>query len=226
MPLRTISLFTYRTKGGGWTAAQLGVLEFVHALKKQDLEGTARVLVKGGEATRRLAAQNASDAFDWFAEMVVPLLREELATTKVVLVPIPDCGCTEDVIESRTNALAVAVARQEGAVVVSDILRWRRRMPPARSGQGARDPVSIYQNLRLRSDWSPVSRPYVLVDDVVTTGGHLRACAAFLHDHGARVERAICAAKSDTDPPEDPFGRRVDELPDFNMPRHLPRQIW
>src|SRR5580704_16324657 len=128
MPLRTISLFTYRTKGGGWTAAQLGVLEFVHALKKQDLEGTARVLVKGGEATRRLAAQNASDAFDWFAEMVVPLLREELATTKVVLVPIPDCGCTEDGIESRTNALAIAVARQEGAVVVSDILRWRRRL--------------------------------------------------------------------------------------------------
>src|SRR5580700_12062924 len=73
MPLRTISLFTYRTKGGGWTAAQLGVLEFVHALKKQDLEGTARVLVKSGEATRRLAAQNAGDAFDWFAEMVVPL---------------------------------------------------------------------------------------------------------------------------------------------------------
>src|SRR5580693_2579236 len=118
MPLRTISLFTYRTKGGGWTAAQLGVLEFVHALKKQDLEGTARILVKGGEATRRLAAQNASDAFDWFAEMVVPLLRDELATTRVVLVPVPDCGCTEDVIESRTSALAHAVARRAGSVVV------------------------------------------------------------------------------------------------------------
>jgi hypothetical protein len=218
MPLRTISLFTYRTKGGGWTAAQLGVLGFVHALKKKDLEGTAHVRVKAGEATRRLAAPNASDAFDWFAEMVVPLLGEELATTKVVLVPVPDCGCTEDAIEARTSALAMAVARRASEVVVSDVLRWRRRMPPARSGQGARDPASIYRNLRLRSGWVPASRPYVLVDDVVTTGGHLRACAAFLHRHGAKVERAICAARSDPDPPDDPFGRRVDELPDFTVP--------
>jgi hypothetical protein len=219
MPLRTISLFTYRTKGRGWTAAQLGVLGFVQALKKRDLEGTARVLVKAGEAERRLAARNATDAFDWFAEMVVPLLREELATTRVVLVPVPDCGCTEDVIESRTSALALAVARRAGSVVVADVLRWRRRMAPARSGQGPRDPVSIYQNLRLRPGWGPVSWPYVLVDDVVTSGGHLRACAAFLHNHGARVERAICAARSDQDPPDDPFRRRVDELPDFDMPR-------
>jgi hypothetical protein len=217
MPLRTISLFSYRTKGGGWTASQLGVLMFVDALKKRVLSGTADVLINGGEPQRRLGAQNAGDAFDWFAEMVVPLLREELATTRVVLVPIPDCGCTEDVVESRTSALAAAVARQAGAAIVSDILRWRRGMPSAKSGQGLRDPVSIYRNLRLRPDWGPVSRPYVLVDDVVTTGGHLRACAAFLRDHGARVERAICAAKSDQDPPADPFRRRIDELLDFAM---------
>jgi hypothetical protein len=219
MGLRTISLFTYRTKGGGWTAEQLGVLRFVHALKRRDLGGTADVLLQRGQPKRRLAEQNAGDAFDWFAEMVVAVLRDELATTRVVLVPIPDCGCTEDVVESRTSALAMAVARRAPAVVVSDILRWRRRMPSARSGQGSRNPVSIYQNLRLRSGWGPVSRPHVLVDDVVTTGGHLRACAAFLHNHGARVERAICAARSDQYPPDDPFQRRVDELPDFVMPK-------
>jgi hypothetical protein len=219
MGLRTISLFTYRTKGGGWTAEQLGVLRFVHALKRRDPGGTADVLLKRGQPKRRLGEENASEAFDWFAEMVIPVLRDELATTRVVLVPIPDSGCTEDVVESRTSALAVAVARRAGAVVVSDVLRWRRRMPSARSGQGSRDPVSIYQNLRLRSGWGPVSRPYVLVDDVVTTGGHLRACAAFLHNHGARVERAICAARSDQYPPDDPFERRVDDLPDFVMPK-------
>jgi hypothetical protein len=224
MALRTISLFTYRTKGGGWTAAQLGVLRFVQALKKQDLCGTADLCLDSGQqGRRRLSAENAGDAFDWFAEMVVPLLREELGTTQVVLVPVPDCGCTEDVIHSRTSALATAVARLAGAVLVSDVLRWRRRMPSARSGQGPRGPVSIYQNLRLRSGWGPVSRPYVLVDDVVTTGGHLRACAAFLHNHGARVERAICAARSDPEPSDDPFQRRIDELPDFEMPRQQSR---
>jgi hypothetical protein len=218
MPLRTISLFTYRTKGGNWTASQLGVLKFVDALKNKELDGSADVLIKGGEPKRRLTSQNAGDAFDWFAEMVVPLLRQELATTRVVLVPIPNCDCTEDVTASRTSALATAVARRASGVLVSDVLRWRRRLPPARSGQGSRDPVSLYQNLRLRPGWGPLSRPYVLVDDVVTTGGHLRACAAFLHNHGAKVERAICAAKSDPYPPANPFRRRIDELPDFAMP--------
>src|SRR5579863_4065251 len=98
MPLRTISLFTYRTGGGGWTASQLGVLLFVHALKKRGLDGTADVVVKSGEPKRRLGARNASDAFDWFAEMVVPLLRKELSTTQIVLVPVPDSGCIDDMV--------------------------------------------------------------------------------------------------------------------------------
>lgn len=57
----------------------------------------------------------------------------------------------------------------------------------------------------------------VLVDDVLASGGHLRAAAAFLTDCGAHVSFAVCAGRADnTDAPIDrPFSIRTDVLPDF-----------
>jgi hypothetical protein len=219
MPIRSISFFTYRTRGSDWSAPQLGVLRFIRALKQRDLGGCGDVLVNGREPKRRLMQQNATVAFDWFAEMAVPLLREELGTLRVALVPIPNCDCTTAVLASGTSALADAVRTRAAAVIVSDVLRWRQKMPSARSGQGPRDPALLYPNLRLRPGWTPHPRPHVLVDDVVAGGGHLRACAAFLHAHGANVQLAIAAAKADWDPPDDPFQRRVEEYPDFEPER-------
>jgi len=40
----------------------------------------------------------------------------------------------------------------------------------------------------------------VLIDDVLTSGGHLRAAAAFVRDHGLTVAIAVCAGKADNDP--------------------------
>src|SRR5262245_42510590 len=100
MPLRVISLFTYRRSGGGWTADQLGVLRFVRALKKRPLGGHGVVLVNAERRT--IKPMNASSAFDWFAEMVLPLLRHELGTLRLALVPVPDSDCIDDSKPSRT----------------------------------------------------------------------------------------------------------------------------
>jgi adenine/guanine phosphoribosyltransferase-like PRPP-binding protein len=57
----------------------------------------------------------------------------------------------------------------------------------------------------------------ILVDDVLASGDHLRAAAAFLTDCGAHVIAAICAGRADdTDAGEiDTFQPRTDVLPDF-----------
>jgi hypothetical protein len=216
MPVRTVSLYTYRTKGSGWTAAQLGVLRFVRALKKEpDLGGRQDIRVNG--AVRSLGDENRRDAFEWFGEMAIRVLQDELTTTCVVLVPIPDCQSTLDIIACRTVDLAHAIVQKSDAIV-QDVLRWDQPMPSARSGLGPRGPLPLYPHLRSRYPLGGVPRPYVLIDDVTTSGGHIRACAAFLGAQGADVRLAICGAKSDPDPPDDPFVWRIDEWPDFIVP--------
>jgi hypothetical protein len=102
MPIRTVSLFTYRTNGRDWTPAQIAVLRFVRALKGENVGDRRDVCVNG--AARSLGDENADEAFEWFGEMAVRVLEEELETTRVVLVPVPDSASALDVARSRTSA--------------------------------------------------------------------------------------------------------------------------
>ena len=95
------------------------------------------------------------------------------------------------------------------------VLRWDEPMPSASQEQGPRDPAELYPHLELRGTLRHRQRTHVLVDDVLTTGGHLRACAAFLASRGVVAGFAVCAARSDPAPQVNPFQDRVDALDDF-----------
>jgi predicted amidophosphoribosyltransferase len=144
------------------------------------------------------------------------ILEEEGLHTGLVLIPIPNCSCVLTTESSRTARLATEIAERSGLVrEVADVLRWNEVMPSASSEQGPRDPAELYPHLRLRQALGRSRRLHILIDDVLTTGGHLRACAAFLLAKGARVGLAVCGAKSDPVAQASPFERREDELDDF-----------
>jgi adenine/guanine phosphoribosyltransferase-like PRPP-binding protein len=89
-------------------------------------------------------------------------------------------------------------------------------MPSASEEQGPRHPAELYPHLCVTGRL--IIRPghqYVLVDDVLTSGGHLRAAAAFLRASGADPVLAVCGARADSVAQADPFQRRIDELEDF-----------
>jgi hypothetical protein len=223
MPIRSISFYTYRTSGGGWTHSQIGVLRFVRAIKNQPLSNNGSsdvgyLLVNGVQPLRLLRQRNASDALDWFAEMAITSIRTELSTTRVALVPIPNSDCIQTVQVSRTKCLADAISKQVTVAAVADVLRWSEKIVPAHRG-GPRDPLLLYPKLRLRPpDWKPSSRPHVLIDDVATSGGHIRAAASFLRSLGANMPLAISGAQAEQLFRGDPYQSRVVELPDFEMP--------
>jgi hypothetical protein len=224
MPIRLISFYTYRSKGlGDWTDPEVGVLRFVRAIKHEPLANApdkpdlGYVLVNGLEPKRELRQDNANDAFDWFGEMAVHWIRRELGTLGVALVPVPDSGCIQGIVASRTRALADAIVKRANVAVVADVLRWSEKMVPAHRG-GPREPLLLCPKLRVPTTWSALPRQHVLVDDVATSGGHLRACAAVLKTRGVSVPLAVCGAQAEQYFAGDPYKERIQDYDDFEMP--------
>ena len=91
-------------------------------------------------------------------------------------------------------------------------------MESAHGSDGHQDLQVLYGRLRLARRALPLAGlRLVLVDDVVASGAHLRAAAAFLTDCGAEVLCAVCAGRAcDTLPASaNPLMSAVDVLPDF-----------
>ncbi|HEX4568338.1 MAG TPA: phosphoribosyltransferase [Vicinamibacterales bacterium] len=175
-----------------WTA-----LHFVNAIKNRPLAGYAFLPLPSGEAVQidRLSVESAPG---WFAELAVQALswRDVLPCG---LVPVPDAECSLAANRPpRTNRLAEALASALGPDAAAvDLLRWARPMLPTHLAEDSRDPQVLYGRLRVRDRLQLVrDQRFVLVDDVMASGAHMRAVAAFLRDCGATIVCAICAARA------------------------------
>jgi hypothetical protein len=212
MSLKAVSCFSHRTSiDSTWTDEQHSVNKFVDAIKGRPVKGYGHVQLLGETDKRRLTSANSARAPVWFGVMAAPLLTSH-GIERAVLVPVPNAECTVGVSASRTAALASALAACSDADV-ADILRWDRIWPSASEHGGSRDPSVLCRRLKLVGTIEP--RPHVLIDDVLTSGGHLRAASYVLRSRGASVVLAICAAKADQDPQINPFECRIDEYEDF-----------
>ena len=133
----------------------------------------------------------------------------------VVLVPVPNStavhGSSPDFA---TALLARRVADAVGSrVKVATELWWDQEMQRAHEG-GPRFAEHVFPHLVAGK--LPVRGPRVLLDDVLTSGGHLRASAAKLREMGHDPEFAICCGRTAHEQLENPFVVPVVELPDFD----------
>lgn len=214
MALKVVCCYSHLTGPTGWQDPQHCVNQFVNALKGRSVQGFAHVALFPGCSRLRLDFLNSIVAVEWFGCMAAQILREEALESPPVLVPVPSSKCDVGVRVSRTCRLADAIAGRLPATV-RDVLRFDEPMMSAHAEQGPRDAAFIYQHLRLVGNPDiRVERPYVLVDDVVASGGHLLASAAFLQGAGARVALAVCGASADRQPHPSPFSRVTRELVD------------
>lgn len=219
MPLTVYSCCTYSTLRRRRTQEQWAALYFVKAIKRTPLKGYAYVPLPG-EARAYLDRDTCNLAADWFGRIAAACLTWD-RVGPLAVVPLPDAGCGLSVARpSRVLPLADALVRAlaPDSATVLDVLRWVKPMPSAHQAGGTRDPQELYGRLRLALPRLPQdTADVVLVDDVLASGGHLRAAAAFLSDCGANVIAAVCAGRADDTEADDlePFKTRTDVLPDF-----------
>lgn len=175
---------------------------------------------------------NLDKALDIVAMFAADLeLASQLRQTPVhalALIPIPNGRCTLDADPPRTYAQARFIAQRLGGAEAIDVFRWRHVMPSANNGGGTRDPEALYEALVIRpgalNGWVP-DRPCILIDDVLTTGGHVQASDAALEDLiGRRAGVALVAGVSDDEHVENPFVARTVVIGDFQPRRR--RDDW
>jgi hypothetical protein len=189
--------------------------DFIMGIKGNPFRGYANVPVLG--RTEPLENSNLDDTIGWFAELVADYFSREGVTPPLDVVPVPNSSTTvSSTTPPRTARLADAIARQiGGGLSVHDVLRWKVNLGSARSGGGPRDPQVLYDNIAPLSSSISWGSTVVLVDDVLTSGGHLKACAAFLRAKGASVELGVCAGRTVYAPPANPFAVVEEDLEDF-----------
>ena len=191
--------------------------KFAKAVKSLQINGYATVPVGGG--VWRLDQGNVEEARDWFGRWGAAQLRSMKVSRPFGLVPVPSSKTTrfEDTdFLGRTLAEKI-IERASGVdVELVDVLRFSTPMRAAHDEGGPRDPHTLFSAMREPAlDGS--RRLLLLVDDIATSGGHLRAARARLAQAGGTLcdAGALCAGKAVHHPPESAWD--VDEtLEDFD----------
>lgn len=187
-------------------------IKFIKAIKRYDFSGYA--WIPAGGRARRLDESTKHLACDWFGE-VAALGLWLPPGAPVVLVPIPSSVATNPgmVLDSAPCRLATAIAQRRQGVYVEPLLWWLEPMQSARSG-GSRDGRFLASHLMVGQS-SHDGAVAVLIDDVITSGGHMQAAEYVLRGSGLEVLYGVCA------------GRRtlVEEEQSFRMVQHEYEQL-
>lgn len=190
-------------------------VKVVKAVKGAEVKGYAHMPVLGRE--RRFDSRNAASVFVWLGEWGAHQLEEREREVRWTAVPIPNSDAVKDSDETGpAHKLALAMAEKitGGVVMVADVFRWRTRLGKTHLGNGSRDPATLYPVLRMTQSLTARKR-VVLVDDVMTTGGHLRAAAARLRSEDCYPVLALCVGRNTDDLPQNAFTMITEELEDF-----------
>ncbi len=194
-----------------WRRGDHNANKFIKAFKREPIKGFANILV--GSTWHRLEESNRDSAVDWFGEMASAYIKRKHKVRPLVFAPLPSSKCVANGgIVSPTYRLADAIASRLQGAVVWDGLRWSKTMTPSHKG-GARDTAYFYKHLVITKTLPHAD--IVVVDDVLTSGAHMRAVVAKLAEKNGKCSLALCAGRTVSDQVAKPFDLIEEKLEDF-----------
>jgi hypothetical protein len=214
MPLKVISLAQYLSgKVPKMRDADYLAISLVQAVKGKISKGRTQSVTFMGKKYE-FGPGKTDDAVALWCAWSAPRVSQ-MVDGPIVLVPVPNSVAEFGKVETfRTVQLAERLASAIGprASVVPQ-LWWREQMTPSHKG-GPRFASQLYPFLIGVKDGRPGTR--VLLDDVMTSGGHFQASAAKLRELGHDCTLAICCGRTQHAQLENPFVLPIEELSDFD----------
>ncbi|NRD64766.1 phosphoribosyltransferase [Corallococcus exiguus] len=207
-----------------WSDDAYGAAAFKNAIKGQSIKRGQYVLVRG--KWLQVTDSNKVVALDWFVDMAHDFLAANQGFSPGgpgpnILIPlpgsklVPGASIGQHSPHTLATKLAARLTQIGTPTQVADVLRWAQPMQNTHGEGGSRDPEQLYPHLLVTGP-VPAGRR-LLLDDVCTGGGHLRAAAYVLEKSNVLVEHALCAVKAEgaPTPQHNYFHPSVHEYPDF-----------
>jgi hypothetical protein len=189
---------------------------FTLAVKTGTINGFCHIPVRTALSMRilprRIDSSNVARARQYFGKWALRVLHHEVPGQDLVFIPVPS---TDAVIDAagpfRATQMVVEALAGQTAPPICDVLRFTRTVERA-TARGPRRADEVYPLLRVVG--RVPAAPIVLIDDIVTSGGHLQAAKRRLEENGGTVIFAIACARTVYDVSANPWGTRVHDLED------------
>ncbi|GAA0733933.1 phosphoribosyltransferase [Sphingomonas japonica] len=204
----------YRSKSDTWTdkwrSVDFAARNLVKAIKHEDFKGYAQITAGSSSIRIDNTAHGRNRALVAVAGALADKINQA-GYQNAAVVPIPSSSHIDPNATFTGRRIAEAIQAKNAAFVSTPILYFNEPLPKSAGGGGTRNAHVIQKHLRLSDCQLPGS--IVLLDDVCTTGGHLKAAARFLAQHGIQVNDAFVIGRTVWEQPGHMFNVTTEHIP-------------